>query len=192
MKTFKQFYQEAYQLNELDLRSMGRSAVNVVRGGVQQAIQNPRKAVVGGLKTIFDPKVIGKGAITRVVKEPIKRATGNNPILNKAIDVGADYIAPVARWGPALRTAAGGASVAIPGAIVYNKVIKPAAMRTGSYKNEAELKSQAFLYNRYGQVPKPPGTYPSGGVPEPVPTKPLTPEQKRIKLNQMRSGTSLD
>lgn len=190
MKTFQQFCEDACQLNELDLRSMGQSVGSAVRSRVQQTIQNPRQAITSGARFLFDPRVIAKGAVTQVLKEPLKRATGNNPILNKVIDVGSDYVAPVVKWGSALRTGALGAAVAVPGAIAYDKVIKPAAMKSGSYKNEAELKAQAFLYNP--KPPKPPGTYPSGGLPEPVPVTPLTPEQKRIKLNQMRSGTSLD
>lgn len=88
MKTFQQFCEDAYQLNEFNVRG----------------------ALTTAAKTILNPKELfksgAKSAVAQIAKEPLKRATGNNPIINKAIDVGANWVAPAVRWGPAARSAA--------------------------------------------------------------------------------------
>ncbi len=145
MKTFQQFCEQAYDLQELDIKS----------------------AVKTGARALLDPKTLAKGVVTQVLKGPLKKATGNNPILNKAIDVGADLVAPVVRWGPAAKAVASAIPVAVAGAAINKNIIKPAAMKTGSFRNEADFARHALTYKPYGDVPAAPGTYPAGGEVKP-------------------------
>lgn len=146
MKTFQQFCEQAYQLNEIDLKSAVRTRASV----------------------LLNPKVLAKGAVTGALKEPLKKATGNNPILNKAIDVGADWIAPAVRWGPAARAVAPAIPAIVAGAAINKNIITPAAMKTGRFRDEADFHRYLFSYHPSGMNHLPPaGTYPPGGEVKP-------------------------
>ena len=171
MKTFKQFYAEAYQLNEIDLKSIATGA---------RSLLNPRFLVKGAVK----------GTVASGLKEPLKRATGNNPLLNKAIDVGADWVAPAVRWGPAARAVAPAIPLTVAGAAINKNIIIPAAMKTGSFRNEADVARHALTYRPYGDVPAPPGTYPAGGEAKPQrPTIPILNTNKPSGLLNRPKGT---
>ena len=107
MKTFRQFSEQAYSSYELVegpvdyLRSSIKGKLQDVKnipGGLKtyasQLKQKPLRTVASTGRQVIQPSVIGKSVISQAVKEPIKKVTGNSPIVNKAIDFGADWVAP--------------------------------------------------------------------------------------------------
>ena len=101
MKTFKQFSEQAYESYELIegpidyLRSKIKSKVQSVKdypSTLRSAASAIKKDPIGSLKAGSKglTKVVAKDVITSPIATRIKRATGNNPIANLAIDTAAD------------------------------------------------------------------------------------------------------
>ena len=108
MKTFKQFSEQAYESYELIegpidyLRSKIKSKVQSVKdypSTLRSAVSAIKKDPIGSLKAGSKglTKVVAKDVITSPIATRIKRATGNNPIANLAIDTAAD-VASVTPW----------------------------------------------------------------------------------------------
>ena len=96
MKTFNQFYTEAYearQLTEGPLQFMGNlTGITPLVKGAQQSVKTPGASSVALGKGLASMEVKSRAA--RALTKPVKTITGNNPVINQALDVGADYVAP--------------------------------------------------------------------------------------------------
>jgi len=96
MKTFNQFYTEAYearQLTEGPLQFMGNlTGITPLVKGAQQFVKTPGASSVALGKGLASMEVKSRAA--RALTKPVKTITGNNPVINQALDVGADYVAP--------------------------------------------------------------------------------------------------
>ena len=102
MKTFQQFYEQAYQLNELDIKSSLKGA--------------------------------GRSFGAMAAGEVIKKASGNNPIVRKAVDVTTS--------GIGLGRVAGPAAV---GATLGTEVLAPAAKRLAQQRRQAQMQRYTSL-----------------------------------------------
>ena len=96
MKSFNQFCTEAYeakQLTEGPLQFMGNlTGITPLVKGVQQFAKTPRASSVSLGKGLASMEV--KSRVARELTKPVKTITGNNPVVNRALDIGADYVAP--------------------------------------------------------------------------------------------------
>jgi len=96
MKTFNQFCTEAYesrQLTEGPLQFMGNlTGITPLVKGAQQFAKTPGASSVALGKGLASMEVKSRAA--RALTKPVKSVTGNNPVINKALDIGADYVAP--------------------------------------------------------------------------------------------------
>jgi hypothetical protein len=96
MKTFNQFCTEAYeakQLTEGPLQFMGKlTGITPLVKGAQQFAKTPGASSVALGKGLASMEVKSRAA--RALTKPVKAATGNNPVINQALDIGADYVAP--------------------------------------------------------------------------------------------------
>jgi len=95
MKTFQQFCDQAYQLNEFNVKSV--------------------------------PGKIGRSAGAEIAGEVIKKASGNNPIVQKVVDV--------ATSGVGLGRLLGPASV---GYTLGKEVLAPAAVKIAQQRRQAQ------------------------------------------------------
>jgi hypothetical protein len=102
MKTFQQFCEQAYQLNELDIKSSLKGA--------------------------------GRSFGAMAAGEVIKKASGNNPIVRKAVDVTTS--------GIGLGRVAGPAAV---GATLGTEVLAPAAKRLAQQRRQAQMQRYTSL-----------------------------------------------
>jgi len=60
--------------------------------GAQQFAKTPGASSVALGKGLASMEVKSRAA--RALTKPVKSVTGNNPVINKALDIGADYVAP--------------------------------------------------------------------------------------------------
>ena len=100
MKTFNQFCTEAYearQLTEGPLQFMGNlTGITPIIKTAQEFTKNP-KATGATLTKSLGKSLASQEVKTRAAREltkPVKTVTGNNPVINRALDIGADYVAP--------------------------------------------------------------------------------------------------
>jgi len=95
MKTFQQFCEQVYNLQEFNVGSLSKKAV--------------------------------KNVGAEIAGEVVKKVTGNNPVINKAVDV--------ATAGVGLGRLAGPASV---GYTLGNEVLAPAAVKLAQQRRQAQ------------------------------------------------------
>lgn len=114
MKTFKQFSEQAYESYELVegpidyLKGKVKDQYQSLRNtpaSLRSAVSAVKKDPVGSLKA--GGKSLGKMAVKDYAMSPIttriKRATGNNPAINLAVDTAAD-VASVTPWRSTIKT----------------------------------------------------------------------------------------
>jgi len=82
MKTFQQFCEDAYL--QLDEQSLLDKAKGYVSSGLSDIRQNPVRALSRG---VVKPFVKDLALDLTGVPEKVKKAGGNNPIVNTAVDV---------------------------------------------------------------------------------------------------------
>ena len=113
MKTFQQFCENAYQLNEFNIRSLG-----------------------GKITRNFGADIAGEG---------IKKIFRNNPIINKAVDVGTAGVG-LGKFAP-LAT----------GVVLGTDVLAPAALKLAQQRREAQQRrlTQLVPSGKYSVSGKP-------------------------------------
>jgi len=109
MKTFNQFYTEAYearQLTEGPLQFMGNlTGITPLVRTAQEFTKNPKATSVALTKS-FGKSLASmevKSRAARALTKPVKAATGNNPTINRALDIGAEYVAPLVSTPKAIK-----------------------------------------------------------------------------------------
>ena len=123
MKTFKQFSEQAYSqahLVENPILSYASGVAKDIKnipGNIRQGVSSLRKDPVGtirrGARGLGSMMV--KGEIGNQITRPIKNLTGNNPVINTALDTATEIASYKSGWRSAAKT-------------ILPKVAKPLAL----------------------------------------------------------------